>query len=1288
MGASAHAKSDVQKSNVHIGVFNSKQDAQKFYETLPRAIKNSINVDQLWLDVYKSNKGFLEHHINISNLNVGAAEALCQSASERSVQCITSGVEPLFPSAPDAASDAAPKGVRAVVPVVPARGLTDMLGAMGMQLRPVSDHAVETLELALSPTRVPPFTHQENLQTYGDGFTLQAHDLDTAGAQAAKAAYDTARDELLAALQNIDASADEGQAARDGLMALGREAFEAAGGAYLSGFLEREIGSVAALSGDAGTGEAFVHHVKKNLSTSAQATVEGLVDDVLSRVSSGEGVDAAALSKTADALILSGARGVIDAGLIAARRSDLYALRHLELEYNLNDFENAYVSVLATQPVYQSIDLRHNVFVQGGGIINEQSVDIDDDVARHTLNIGAAYRYLTVDEKYLLGGNVFFDHQWPYNHSRLGLGVDAKAENLNLAANYYHPLSGFKDSRRDASGVQYEERVLKGYDLELGYQLPFVSDLSVFAKGYQYFRETDDDLRGLALSAEYKILDHFTLKGAVVEENGGRDGVEFALQYSVPLYDVKKPNLVLADLQPAAGTQSQRSKIFEKVRRENRIRVEERVKSASASVAVITAQFNALSTGLPFVVGGAATSSGVDLPFDTAITVPNGDFGIITFSNGAVANLSASGGGSVVVEFNASTLTVTATNGGFVQFISGSGGISTVNVPGGTVNLLGTDIDVTDDGTTTTVQVRAGQIQVVPDVGVDVEAGNQADVVSLTIASGATSLLVDPALETRQEAAFASLDLINPDPSGSATAAPFINVLPVLVTGPQFVGNNADLRLTFTQPVSVAGAPLVNGVVGINARSFAYNAAASTPTQLVFRYVYVAGDVGAASITINDLDLNGGTISGTANGLDALTAFTDTIVAVTDQTAPSLMSLTPVDGEPLFSSGANIVLNFDGNVQAGIGNITITDTTDGSSTLLIPIGDAQVSIVGSSVTIDPVGILDLSTDYDLTIPAGVIEDAFGNGFAGIGTGDLNFTTSNDVTPPMLTGAAPLDNATQVARNATITLTFDEDVALLGTLNVVDTDNGSGTVAYTSASSEVSVVNNVISITPAANLEYAENYEVTWSAGAVQDLLGNNAAASNAGDLNFQTVNLEATLAITGTTGAAADGDINEDNVQGAGYAYNRSGDGVWATDITISAAPNGVIYECGATGSGNWVGFNNADGVFRARSGIGTSLPQNNAANAEEPLASFPAGDYTLTWDYDVSMGRIRVWLDDNLVASDTSVSGNFNSGAWAGTDNCGYGTTASGVPTGEITTSYNGTLNSGLRYYSGQTLP
>lgn len=111
-----------------------------------------------------------------------------------------------------------------------------------------------------------------------------------------------------------------------------------------------------------------------------------------------------------------------------------------------------------------------------------------------------------------------------------------------------------------------------------------------------------------------------------------------------------------------------------------------------------------------------------------------------------------------------------------------------------------------------------------------------------------------------------------------------------------------------------------------------------------------------------------------------------------DVTAPTLSSSTPTDSATSVSTNGNIVLNFSEPVQAGTGNIIITDLTDGSDTRTISITDGQVSISGSTVTINPTTDLEVSTSYEITMASGVIKDMSNNNFAGISSGQLNFTT--------------------------------------------------------------------------------------------------------------------------------------------------------------------------------------------------------------------------------------------------------------------------------------------------------
>ncbi len=1082
-------------NTLRISHFADKESAQKFYQSIPQTVTKQIKHENLLLSVSQNVEDFGSYHIDIDKIPDDIAKKICDHTVENQFKCQHFKQQKF---------DLDVAETKTPVLVVSSReniaSSTDLKHPKNKDLNTLTNYK----KFKPVENNLFDFRHDE------ENFSLNPTLTDDIEESASKKDYIDARNAFLNTVRRIGEgiNADQGEkVAEDELLRISQKALEHAGSAYFHDLMNKHYKTNKQTENQ----DQLIHNkllekIRENFALTAKETARDLINTTLSES------DQSPLRNKVDTFVLNNVRSLVDMSIEQVRRSDLYLLRHLEFEYNLNNFEDAYFSALGVQPLYQSKDLQHNIFFQGSAIINEQSVDINDDESRHTVNLGLAYRYLTDDEKTLLGFNTFFDHQWPYHHSRISIGIDAQSEDLSVAANYYIPVSGFKNSRNDAvTNTNYEETALEGYDVEVGYTPKKLKDLTLFAKGYHYFRDdiSQDDLFGFEISAEYQITDQFKLRGALIEENGGRDGGEISLQYSIPLYDTNDVNLAYAEIKKS----SMRSKIFNKVRRENRIRVGER----NSNNVVVSAQFSGSSIGLPFDVGGTATGAGVTLPFDTAITVPNGDFGIIQFNNGAIANVSASGSGDVVLEFNATTLTVTNTNGGFVQFISGSsGGIQTINVPGGTVNLLGTDVDISNDATTTTVQVRAGMIEIVPDIGSSTINGNQGDIVSLGIATGTTSLLTNPDYETRQEAAFTNLDLLNPAPANNPNEAPFINRLPELITGPQFVGNNADLRLTFTQSVTVSGMPQVNGLVDANSRIFTYNAAASTPTQLVFRHVYVAGDVGASNITVQSLDLNGGTITGSSNGLNALTAFTEATLTINDTTSPSFSSSTPTDNEPSFAIGDDIVLNFNENIQANTGTITLTDISDGTDNRNIPVTDPQVAISGSTLTLNPSTNLELGTDYDLTIANNVIQDTAGNPFAGITSGTFNFTTSNDIAPPVVISTSPIDNSTNVSVNSDLVINFDENIQA-GTGNIVLTDQTNATDNRTISITDpqVTISGSTLTINPSSDLEISTVYDVTMGSGVIQDSLGNNFSGLSSGEFNFSTTAITSLSQIIG-----------------------------------------------------------------------------------------------------------------------------------------------------------------------------
>lgn len=119
-----------------------------------------------------------------------------------------------------------------------------------------------------------------------------------------------------------------------------------------------------------------------------------------------------------------------------------------------------------------------------------------------------------------------------------------------------------------------------------------------------------------------------------------------------------------------------------------------------------------------------------------------------------------------------------------------------------------------------------------------------------------------------------------------------------------------------------------------------------------------------------------------------------------DTTPPSLSSSSPADDATGVAVSSNIILSFSESVKAGTGNVLIKKSSDNTTITIIPIDDAQITISGSTVTINPTADLDDSTGYYIEIASGVVLDISDNAFTGItSSSTLNFTTAAETTPP-------------------------------------------------------------------------------------------------------------------------------------------------------------------------------------------------------------------------------------------------------------------------------------------------
>ena len=100
-------------------------------------------------------------------------------------------------------------------------------------------------------------------------------------------------------------------------------------------------------------------------------------------------------------------------------------------------------------------------------IFNQINLNRFDD--RTTLNLGLGYRMLNADETWMGGVNAFYDHEFPNDHKRNGVGFEVVSSVLESRVNSYHGTTGYIT---DKSGT--DSKVLDGRDMGFKVALPYL----------------------------------------------------------------------------------------------------------------------------------------------------------------------------------------------------------------------------------------------------------------------------------------------------------------------------------------------------------------------------------------------------------------------------------------------------------------------------------------------------------------------------------------------------------------------------------------------------------------------------------------------------------------------------------------------------------------------------------------------------------------------------------------------------------------------------------------------
>ena len=140
------------------------------------------------------------------------------------------------------------------------------------------------------------------------------------------------------------------------------------------------------------------------------------------------------------------------------------------------------------------------------------------DAEGSTVNLGLGIRNRP-DDVSMVGANAFLDYRmtdYSDAHSRLGLGGEYLWKDFEFRNNWYMAITDEKDVT--VNGTSYKERVVDGWDLEVGYRLPKNPELAFFVRGFNWDYKYTQDNSGLEGAVSWQATPHVGLEAYVSNE--------------------------------------------------------------------------------------------------------------------------------------------------------------------------------------------------------------------------------------------------------------------------------------------------------------------------------------------------------------------------------------------------------------------------------------------------------------------------------------------------------------------------------------------------------------------------------------------------------------------------------------------------------------------------------------------------------------------------------------------------------------------------------------------------
>jgi methionine-rich copper-binding protein CopC len=318
------------------------------------------------------------------------------------------------------------------------------------------------------------------------------------------------------------------------------------------------------------------------------------------------------------------------------------------------------------------------------------------------------------------------------------------------------------------------------------------------------------------------------------------------------------------------------------------------------------------------------------------------------------------------------------------------------------------------------------------------------------------------------------------------------------------VGTGSNLVLTFSEPVKKgAGNIIINQ--GSSSQTIDVNSAAVTIANNIVTIDPPANFPSGANVNV--LMFSGAITDLSNNPYAGITDASTWNFSVGDVSAPTVTTLLPADEEANVAVNTNLVLNFSEPVKKGTGYIVINY---GSTSQLIDVTNATVSISGSTVVINPPVDFPSGSSVNVQIQAGVFTDFENNAYAGITDANTwNFTVA-DVNAPAVTALSPPDDAMNVELNRDLVMTFNEPVKKgTGSLTIYQ---GTSTQVVDVNSPTVSVSGNTVTIDPPNDFPSGAAIYVLMPAGVFTDLENNKyPGINNPTNWNFTAVDINSPI---------------------------------------------------------------------------------------------------------------------------------------------------------------------------------